>query len=187
MLLLILYHFVILHTMKFNIWNVSLALGLNAFVKEVANLLQTFSTIMSFQNSIFGNTLKCYSLQCIHEWKYIHFYYLIYKENAITFFILKYFDIDEFILWMIIVSYKLWRKTAKINIRPKTICNPIFYRSQVKKRYFQMHPKNNIVFNLTPTKPDLKDKVLSPSVTLFTRQYKILFKMLFFTITMHVN
>ena len=107
--------------------------------------------------------------------------------NSITFFILKYFDIDEFILWMIIVSYKLWRKTAKINIRPKTICNPIFYRSQVKKRYFQMHPKNNIVFNLTPTKPDLKDKVLSPSVTLFTRQYKILFKMLFFTITMHVN
>ena len=137
MWLLILYHFVILHTMKPNIWNVSLALGLNAFVKEVGNLLQTFSTIMSFQNSIFGNTLKCYSLKCIHEWKYIHIYYLISKKNAIPFFVLQYFDINEFILWLIIFSYKLSRKTAKINIWPKPICNPIFYRSQVSKDIFK--------------------------------------------------
>ena len=69
----------------------------------------------------------------------------------------------------------------------KTYLQPDISQVPSEHRYFQMHPKNNIVFNLTPTKPDLKDKVLCPSVTLFTRQYKILFKMLFFTITMHVN
>ena len=61
----------------------------------------------------------------------------------------------------------------------KTYLQPDILQVPSEQRYFQMHPMNNIVFNLTLTKLGLKDKVLSPSETLFTRQYKMLFKMLF--------